>query len=101
MIGNGFVLQRREQLEVLGHQRGEFVTIAREVVQDLLNRRAKLRKGRVEAIAGDFALQELPESLDQIEIGRVRRQIEQVDAAIVRRIGDRIGMVVRGIVEYH
>ena len=78
MIGNWFVLWCGEELETLGHQRSQLLTIGRDIVQHVLNRCAKLRKSRVEAIAGDLALQELPEPLDQIQIGRIGWKIQQL-----------------------
>ena len=69
MIGNWFVLWRREELKTLGHQRSQFVTIGGNVVQHVLDCLAKLRKAGVVAIACHFALQKLPEPLDQVQIG--------------------------------
>ena len=69
MIGNWFVLWRGEELEALGHQRSQLVTVGRDVVQHVLNRLAKLRKSGVVAITCHFALQKLPEPLDQVQIG--------------------------------
>lgn len=57
-----------EEVEVLGHERGEFIGVVPQVVQDTLDGDTKFRKGRVKAIAGDVLAQKLPEALDQIEI---------------------------------
>jgi len=55
-------------LEALGHERRQFVTIGTNVVQDLLDGGAKLRKGGVVAVASNLPFQELPEPLDWLFI---------------------------------
>lgn len=69
VLGNWFVLCRREELKALGQERCQFITIGRDVAQDLLDRGAKLCKGRVVAVACNLAFQELPEALYQIQVG--------------------------------
>src|SRR5262245_21575411 len=49
VIGNWFVLSGREDLEAFGHKRCQFVTIGCNVVEDLLNRSPKFRKGLIVA----------------------------------------------------
>ena len=56
VIGNWFVLSGREDLEAFGHKRCQFVTIGCNVVEDLLNRPPKFRKGLIVAVAGDLSL---------------------------------------------
>jgi hypothetical protein len=67
VIGNWFVLCGREELEALGHERCQFVTIGCNVVENLLNRRPKFRKGRIVVVAGNFSLEELPETFNQVQ----------------------------------
>jgi len=81
LLGKGFVLPSlAKQVEVLGHQRGEFICVAAEIGQQLLNGRSKLCKGRVVGVAHNLLAQELPEPLDQVQIRRVGWQIQQSDA---------------------
>jgi hypothetical protein len=100
VIGNGFVLLRCKELKALGHECGEFVTIVAKVGQDLLNRTAELRKGGVVAIARHLALQELPEALDQVQVRRVGRQIEQFDVECSGCLDHRRRTIVRRVIEH-
>jgi hypothetical protein len=63
-------------LEALGQERCQFVTIGGDVIQDLLDGGAKLGECRVVAVAGNLPLQKFPEALNQIQIGRIGRQIQ-------------------------
>lgn len=60
VIGNWFVLRGGEELEALGQEWRQFITIASNVVQDVLHRRAKLRERGVEPIVGNLALEKFP-----------------------------------------
>lgn len=90
-----------EEVEVFSHERGEFIGVVPEVVQDTLDGDTKLRKGRVEAIAGDVRAQKLPESLDQVEIRGVGRQEQQGNVEFLRQFLHPMRALVAGIVPHH
>ena len=46
VIGNWSILLCDKELEALGQERSQFVTVGRDVVQDILDCTAKLHKGR-------------------------------------------------------
>ena len=69
VIGNWFVLRGREELEALGHERCQVVIIGSDIIQYLLDSSAKLCKGCVVTVACNLPLQELPETLDQVQVG--------------------------------
>lgn len=99
-IGNWFVLWRGEELETFCHERGQVVSVDRDVVQDVLDCDSKLGKGRVEPVACYLPPQELPEPLDQVQIGGIGWQIEQLDSQRFGGFGDSTSVVIGRIVEY-
>lgn len=88
-------------MKPLSQQRGEFGLIGCHVLEDVLDRCTKLRKGGVVAIARDLPLEELPEALDEIQVRRVRREIQQLNAVRLGRRGDGWRPVVGRVVEHH
>jgi hypothetical protein len=101
VTGNRFVLRCGEELETLGHKRRQLLAIGRDVVQNVLDCLAKLRKGRVVAIARHLSFQKLPEPLDQIEIGRIGWQIQQLDPQPFGCFTNRTCMIVGCIIEHN
>ena len=61
-----------KQVEILGHERGQFIGVVAKVVQQVLDSRAKFAKGSVEAVPRDVFAEKLPEAFDQVEVGRIR-----------------------------
>jgi hypothetical protein len=63
-------------LKALSQQAGEFRSIVREVVENLLHGGTKRSKGGMVTIARDLALEEFPKVLYEVQVRRVGRQIE-------------------------
>ncbi len=71
-----------------------------DVVEDVLHGAPKGRKGGVIAIARHFALEVLPEALNQVQIRRIGRQIEQFDPQCLRCLRDWGRLIVRRVVQH-
>jgi hypothetical protein len=87
-------------LKALGQEARELLAVGSDVVEDVLDRGAKLGEGGVIAIAGHLALEKLPETLDQVQVRRVGWQKQQLDAQFLGSCLHWRGVVVGRIVEH-
>ena len=90
-----------EEVEVLGHERGEFIGIVPQVVQNALDGRTKRRKGRVEAVPRHMFAKELPEALDQVQIRGGGGQKHQGDREFLGQFLHPMRTLGAGSVQHH
>lgn len=88
-----------EEMEVFGHEGGQFIRIVPEMVKQVLDGRPKFAERGVEAVPGDVLPQKLPESLDQVEVGRIGGQEQQGNLKFLGEGLHAIGALLAGIVE--
>src|SRR5512135_2783471 len=88
-----------EDLELLPHQRVQFLPVLVEVIQDPRDRRLHLLERLVPARQRLLA-QELPQPFDQVEVGRVGREEHQAEFQVaLQPVPDERLLVVGGVVQ--
>lgn len=71
-----------------------------QLVEASVNRGLEVGVIRMVTRVQGLFLDELPKPLDQIEVGGVRGQKQQLDVQLLRHVSDKLAPLIRGVIEY-
>jgi len=72
-------------MELIGDQALDFVPVIVEVGEEPLHPRLELGEGGKILIVNRGFLEQPPETLDQVQVRRIGRQVNQLDTAVIAR----------------
>src|ERR1700745_4287239 len=72
-----------DEMEGAGDQGADFIVEAGDIAEEAVHRRFELGEGWEVLVVERLALEQPPPPLDQVEVRRISRQVDQPDAATV------------------
>ena len=88
-------------LELAGHEELEFLAVFdRDVCEATVDRGAEIGERIVVAAVKDIAFDKFPESLDQVEVGRIRRLERQPHIERRREVHDQRAVLIASVIQH-
>src|ERR1700722_10254293 len=72
-----------DEMEGAGDQGADFIMVAGDIAEEAIHRSFELGEGWEVLVVERLALEQPPQPLDQVEVRRISRQVDQPDAATV------------------
>lgn len=86
----------------MGHQGLQFLSVLPgNLCQTTIDGLAEFKEGSIVAAVERLLFDELPQPLDQVQIGRIRRQKLQADVQALGQIHHQGAMLIAGVVQHH